>query len=107
MPVGDLVPSGYSAIKPPFWSTLAAAVNAFDAREVPRSTGICPALLKKVRIANPLRPLPSKYSDLAKKVTRREVANGTTMESIKDRWFGAKIAAPVLGIFSAPSIQGV
>jgi hypothetical protein len=52
-------------------------------------------------------PLPVKYSLLARKTTGRRSIRGKKIESEKDRWLEAKIAAPSVGIFSAPLTQGL
>ena len=57
-------------------------------------------------VAHPLMPLPVKYSDFARKDIGRSSMSGRKTESITDRWFEARIAAPCFGTFSAPEIQG-
>ena len=47
-----------------------------------------------------------RYSIFAGKVIRRESANGRKIESEKDKWLLARIAAPDSGTLSAPSTQG-
>jgi hypothetical protein len=43
---------------------------------------------------------------LARKVIRRGTHSGRKIESEKERWLLAKIAAPVSGMFSDPSTHG-
>ncbi len=71
-----------------------------------RSIGICPALVKNILVAQPLTPVPVKYSILAGNVMRRGTTSGRKIESEKDRWLLAKIAAPLVGMCSAPSTLG-
>jgi hypothetical protein len=48
-----------------------------------------------------------KYSLLARNTTGRRSINGRKIESEKERWLEAKIAAPSVGILSAPLTQGL
>jgi hypothetical protein len=68
--------------------------------------GSCPAAWKKVRVAQPLRPLPVKYSLFARKITRRSTMSGRKIESMNERWFEARMTAPSFGTFWRPTTQG-
>jgi hypothetical protein len=52
-------------------------------------------------------PLPVKYSLLARKTTGLGHCSGKNMESENERWLLARIAAPVVGTFSTPRVQGL
>jgi len=54
-----------------------------------------------------LIPLPVKYSLLARKTTGLGHCSGKKMESENDRWLLARIAAPEVGTFSTPRVQGL
>jgi hypothetical protein len=56
---------------------------------------------------NPLIPLPVKYSLLARKTTGLGHCSGKNIESEKDRWLLARMAAPEVGTFSTPRVQGL
>ncbi len=62
--------------------------------------------MKNAAVNLPLTPVPVKYSDLAMKVTRRFIRAGRKKESENERWLLARIAGPVLGMFSIPSTHG-
>ena len=51
-------------------------------------------------------PLPVKYSDLARNTTGRGTMSGMKMESEKERWLDARIAAPWAGTLSSPLTHG-
>ena len=58
-------------------------------------------------MALPLRPLPVKYSALAKNETGLGVSACTMTESKKDRWLGATMKGPSTGTFARPSTVGL
>ncbi|BAS12913.1 hypothetical protein AHiyo8_12160 [Arthrobacter sp. Hiyo8] len=62
--------------------------------------------LKNIAVSLPLSPVPVKYSDLARKLTRRGTITGMKIESEKDKWLEARIAAPSCGTLSRPLTQG-
>jgi hypothetical protein len=63
--------------------------------------------LKNSFTKNPLIPLPVKYSLLARKTTGLGHCSGKKIESEKERWLLARIAAPEVGTFSTPRVQGL
>ena len=81
-------------------------IAASLARPPDRSIGIWPTPLKNHAVRRPLTPEPVKYSILAGKVIRLDMTMGRKIESEKDRWLLARIAAPRSGICSAPSTHG-
>jgi hypothetical protein len=62
--------------------------------------------LKNIAVSRPLTPVPVKYSDFARKMTGLGTIRGIKMESEKDRWFDAMMAAPSAGTLSRPLTQG-
>ena len=82
------------------------SIAACAARPPDRSTGMVPAPTKNILVRKPLIPLPVKYSALATKVTFRFTISGMKIESEKERWLLAMIAAPVRGRCSRPSTSG-
>lgn len=91
---------------PPFSASSAASNEAWAARWVPRSTGTASIAVKKLRLSQPLNPVPVKYSALARKTTGRGVTSGITTLSMKERWLLARITAPRFGTFSRPTTTG-
>ena len=55
----------------------------------------------------PFRPVPVKYSALAKKVMRRLMTSGLTKLSTTAKWLLARITGPESGIYSRPSVFGL
>ncbi len=58
-------------------------------------------------VSLPLIPLPVKYSDFARNTTGRGTMSGMKMESEKERWLEARMAAPSAGTLSRPLTQGL
>src|ERR1700728_3048270 len=56
--------------------------------------------------ARPIGPRAVKYSALAGKTTGRESISGRYTESTIDRWFEARSAGPLAGMFSSPVARG-
>jgi hypothetical protein len=63
--------------------------------------------MKNHLVRVPFRPLPVKYSLLARKTTGLLSINGRKIESENERWLLARIAAPSEGILSEPRTQGL
>lgn len=61
---------------------------------------------KNSAVSLPLRPVPVKYSDFARKITGRGTIRGIKMESENDKWLDARMAAPSAGTLSSPLTQG-
>ena len=59
-----------------------------------RSIGSWLVSRKKAAVSLPLSPVPVKYSDFARNTTGRGTISGMKIESEKDRWFDARMAAP-------------
>ena len=77
-----------------------------DAAPPDRSMGSWLVSRKKAAVSLPLIPVPVKYSDFARNATGRGTMTGMKMESEKERWFEARIAAPSAGTLSRPLTQG-
>jgi hypothetical protein len=85
---------------PPFKTPRAVASARADASPPPRWIGIWPTARKNHAVF-----FESKYSALAKKVSRRRMASGRNKESQNDWWLAAITAGPEDGTFSRPSIR--
>ncbi len=57
-------------------------------------------------LINPFGPGEVKYSLLAKKVTFLVTTRGMKIESLKERWFEARISGPDAGTFLKPFTLG-
>ncbi len=80
--------------------------EAAEAAPPERSMGSWLVSRKNRAVSRPLSPVPVKYSDFARKMTGRGTMSGMKIESEKDRWFDAMIAAPSAGTLSSPLTQG-
>ena len=69
-----------------------------------RSTGTCPIPRKNCFLIQPFRPFSVKYSDFARKVTRRLMCSGRKNESATARWLETRMAPPVSGTWAVPEI---
>ena len=76
------------------------------ARPPDRSIGSWPMLFMNQPVSRPRSPRPENSSALAGNVSLRLIIAGTRNVSPAEMWLLTRIAGPVSGRFSSPSIQG-